>query len=355
MVQVGYWKTADEAAKLSQYFLTPGMVDEHIKMGNPAGLIPSIRAGNMGLGVLWNRSKIDNSTLASDIAVQGLGKIRVLKTGMEIDQMTATLKACNVSVPLDKFTNSIWKTVNDYEEDEFKNCQDGLLKKLGDKVIYDNETYNSIQMAGLHEIAARNYTSVAANQLIDIDGGETAFSIANLRKLRREMKYGVDHFLVPTWFPDYLGAAYQEHGFAALASGTAGTFGQISFTTNEIGMRVYSFDGIPLIPSDYMCAEQANTGVGSNARAKNTSGTAQYSLFGVKRGIGGIGQVSPGLRLLFGNVPDERDFFTFEYFDKSETIVDTKLMGLTTYTQHIPGSKYSVGRIFDFTMAAITA
>jgi hypothetical protein len=358
MTLVGYWNSEAEAAKLSQYFLVPGIVEENVKIGNPVSLIPAIRAGAMGLGVQWNRSKTDPSTLASDIDVSGLAKQRVLKSGIEYDQMTTTLKACNISVSLDKFNASIWKTENDYKETEYQGCQAGLLSKLGDKIIYDNETYTTKQMAGLHEIAARNYTATAANQELDIDAGEAALSIAKWRLLRRSMLYGVDFFLVPTWLPDYIGAMLQEYGSTQFKYDTAGGMGWFSWTPNQFGQRVYTFDGIPLIPSTFMCKEQANTGMSTtsgNARAKYSSGTAQYSLFGVKKGEGDIGKASPGLRLLFGNVPNMVDFFTFEHFDKSETLVDTELMGLTTYTQHIPGSKYCVGRIFDFTMAALTA
>lgn len=358
MTLVGYWNSEAEAQKLSQYFKIPGMVEENVKLGNPLALIPAIRAAETGIGVQWLRSKTDPTTLVSDIDVNGLGKQRVLKAGIEYTVMTTTLKACNVSVPLDKFVNTIWKTINDYEETEFQGCQAGILGKLGDKIIYDNETYTTKQMAGLHEIAARNYTATAANQELDIDMGETALSIAKWRLLRRSMLYGVDFFLVPTWLPDYLGAMMQEGGSASLATASAGAMGLFSWTPNQFGQRVYLFDGIPIVPSTFMQAEQANTGMSTtsgNARAKYSSGTKMYSLFGVKRGQGEVQTVSPGLRLLFGNVPDVRDFFTFEYFEKSETLIDTKLMGLTAYTQHIPGSKYCVGRIFDFTMAALTA
>ena len=97
-------------------------------------------------------------------------------------------------------------------------------------------------------------------------------------------------------------AAYQERGFLYTVSGTTQTQGSLAFLTmgyNEIGKRVLFWDGIPIIRTDYLVAEQANTGTGASAdaRALNTSGDNQYTIFGIRKG--NVMNMEPGVTFAY--------------------------------------------------------
>lgn len=346
----GHWLNIAEAEKLTQSTLLPGVVDEDIKRGNPYALLPLVQANHTGTSIKWLRS---NVTCQGDIVNISRGTTRTWTESVTYAAQEAILRGCNISRTLDKYIPSIYGTFNDYEEVVFKEMQDAMKKEIGDKVFYDDFTYDasSMQMDGLHAIAAESY-----GQVWDIDAAETALSLNSWRILLDEMKQGVDFWLAPFFVPRRLSAAREEKGFVGLATATAGNLGYITQMPNQWGEPQMFFGGKPIISSDFLVAEQVNTGLGSDARAKYTSGTKQYSIFGIKLGSKGLGEVDPGLRLAFGRMEDDDqvDFMSLEYFKQLETLVNTKGMSLTAFTALLPGSAMCVGRIFDFTDAAIT-
>ena len=120
---------------------------------------------------------------------------------------------------------------------------------------------------------------------------------------------------------------------------------------NEVGKRVLYFDGVPIVRSDYMVGEGANTGVGSDARTK--TGSTYYSLFGLK--FGRVHLQEPGCCLAFGGEGrKEGEIFRLEHFDKLEDY-DASGQRLIAYCNLAIGSSMGIGRIYDITDAAITA
>ena len=344
----GHFENFVEAMKATQPTLVKGYVDDNQKRGNIIDTLATVTGDGTGEQIDWLRKTTDTST---DVKDSGKGTTTVLTEGATFDKQTAYLKQCYKFEALDKFYKSIHKTMNDYEEIQYQSMVNDMLVKLGDKVIYDDITYgSSLQMDGLHALAA-----VSAGEDWDVDAAETALSLANLRALRDEMRHGLDFWFVPYWFPTYLSAAFQEKGLAGLATGTAGTMGNVQWNVNQLGQRILTWDNVPLIPSDYLVAEQANTGAGSNARAKYSSGTSMYSLFGIKQRTNGIDTADPGLALCVGTIENDgvEKMIQLEYFDKLEDKI-AKALRTSVNSCLINGSKYSICRMFDFTKAAIT-
>ena len=342
----GHWLNLDEAKKLSQYFQVPGVVDENIKLGNPFTLLALASLNHTGTSFKWLKRTTDASADVVNIAPTGKTS-RVWTDSMTYSLKEAELRGCNLSRLLNKFEATVYGTFNDYEKITADEIDIAMMNALGDKIIYDDETYGNqsvLEMDGLHARAAEN----GGTDLL-IDNAESYLSIGNLRKLIDAMKAGVDFILVPPFLPRRLSALLQEKGATGLAYNVAGALGSFSWTVNDFGKKIAMFDGIPLIPSDFLVAEQVNTGyLGTIKRAKYSSGTKEYSLFAIKKGRPDVQQPDPGCKLVYGNVDNQADFSNLEYFDKLEQYVNTKGMSKTAYTQVINGSKFAVGAIVDF-------
>jgi len=125
----------------------------------------------------------------------------------------------------------------------------------------------------------------------------------------------------------------------------------ISYGFNEVGRRIMYFDGVPLIPSDYMVSENNGVGDGSDLRAKYTTGTKTYSMFFIK--FGDIFNHEPGLSMGFGDPEMGQNLYTLTPFDKLEDY-DARGFRLTTYVAPLLGSSLCLGRIFDIQDLAVT-
>ena len=336
----GYYSTLAEVLKATTPTLIPGAVDENKKRGNPVEVLPFVQANHTGEYIRWLRK---GTTLEDSVANIGIGGQTVFSEAATFSAQTATLRICYLMCKLDKYDNAIWQTVNDYEDAMAEGMMEDVTKVLGTKIIYDDYTYdaNSLQMDGLHAWAATNW-----GEAWDIDGGETALALEDLRILKDEMKHGIDCFLMPFCLARQIDRVYRELGIAAMKADTAGALGLISYGPGSEGGRTTFFDEVPIIRSDYMIAEEGDTGQGSNKRAAHTTGTAQYSVFGLKMGQGLLTKGDPGVKVAFGKTEADGEFFNVEYFDRLENYIG-KAMRVAAYNQMIVGSKYAIGRVVD--------
>jgi len=343
----GHWDTLAELKKTTVSTLVPGSVEEDVKNGNPLELLPLVQANHTGKSIKWLRESV---TAEDDVATIGRGGQTGITESITYTEKERELRTRYLYRKLDKFTPGIYDNVNEYEEMVLDEMMRSIKKALGDGLIYDDYTYdsNSLQMDGLHAIAAESY-----GENWDIDMGETALSLKTWRNLYDEMKHGVDFWLAPYEIAAWVDAAFQYKGLAGLATATAGTMGMISWGVNQVGEPVTYFAGKPIIRSHFLVAEQANTGLGSDARAKYSSGTRMYSIFGIKLGTGSLKQADPGLKLAFGMTEQDGQFFNLEYFDKHPDYI-AKAFRLSSNTNLLAGSAMCVGRIFDITNAAVT-
>ncbi|KKM22825.1 hypothetical protein LCGC14_1621390 [marine sediment metagenome] len=347
----GYYNNLTEVLKLTSETLIPGVVDENFKRGNPVDLLPFVQANHTGAKMRWVRELTD---LEDSVANISQGGSTVFSEGATLESQEAILRICYLMTKLDKYDNAIWQTVNDYERETLEGNMRSITKKLGKKIIYDDFTYDGtgLTMDGLHAWAATNF-----GEAWDIDEGEGALALENMRVLSDELIQGFDYWLMPFALARRIDAAYREVGVTALKADTAGALGLISYGLDQAGGRTLTFDNKPIIRSDFLVAEQVNTGQGTtsgDARAKYSSGTKMYSIFAIKNGMTTLGQIDPGIKVAFGKTESDGEFFNLEHFDKLEGYIGTA-MRLAAYTNLIVGSKYGIGRITDITNAAVTA
>ena len=344
----GYYANLAEVIKATTPTLIPGVVDENYKRGNPVDVLGFVQANHSGEKIRWLRQA---TTLEDSVADIGPGGATVFSEGATFSAQEAVLRICYLMTKLDKYDNAIWQTVNDYEALMLEGNMVDTVKKLGDKLVYDDYTYDGtgLSMDGLHAWAATN-----AGEDWDIDEGNGALALENMRIISDELKHGFDFWLMPFAIARQIDRVYKELGLASLASATAGALGLIGYGESAVGGRTLMFDQKPIIRSDFMLAEQVNTGFGSDARAKYTSGTKYYSIFAIKQGATTLGSIDPGVKVAFGKTESDGQFFNLEYFDKLEGYIG-RAMRLAAYTNVIVGSKWGIGRIADITNAAPTA
>ena len=351
----GYWDSLEECAKATQSTLIPGVVEEDILKNPPLASVPVQQATGTGTSIKWLRQGTLDIASVADFDI---GEELLWTKGGNYTPVETSLKRCYKAIKLDNFVQEIHKTVNNYEEMAMGECENLVMRKLNMKYLYDDAVYGSAkQFNGLHALAALNDTGAAADGILDIDNGEAGFSLWNLRTAIDNMKYGVDEILMPTIIFRYFCQAYEERGFAALATGTAGNLSLITRDAAEIGKPItYRFNGVKITPTDFLLPEQVNTGRGTTLRALWSSGTVGYSVFLLKYGsiLAPSGpKKNPGMSLGFGNTKGMGDFFKLDVFDKLPNY-DAKGIRLINYSAPLLGSKLCLTRIHDITAAAIT-
>lgn len=344
---IGHWNSLTEAQRLTESQLIPGVIEEDIKRNNLLDRLPVAQA--RGKTIKWNR---EVSSLEADVKNIDIGEQLAWSASVTYDPQEVALKRCYVQRVLDNFLPDVYGTINNYEAQMLWEMKKGIVRKLGDKIIYDDLTYGADttkEFDGLHAMAA-----VQTGTSLDIDNAEAGLSLDNLRKMIDAMKHGCDILLFPFEIARRMDEVYQEKGMYA-ASGTVypgGLIGAITVGWDEIGKRVMFFDGIPIVRTDYLVAENQNVGDGSNLRAKYSADDKQYSVFGVK--FGDVFNGEPGLMLGFGNTQMLGQFYKLVMFDELEDY-DAGGIRLVNYSALLLGSKLSLGRIFDIEDLAVTA
>ena len=343
MAIVGHWSSLSEAQKLVQDVLLAGVVEEIIEEGQLLSMLPVFSID--GKTVKYNRESSLPSAAFYDIGEQLVWTADVNYTA----QVTAELKRVARQDVLDKFMAQTYKNPNDYRSIVISELRKGCMRTIEDKILYgDSVNVSAKEFDGLHYLVA------AQTGDLNIDEGEGPLSLMNIRKMLDAMKISAvgkakTILLMPKEIARRIDAYVQEAGLASWVGPAS-----IVFAPNELGQRVTWFDGIPIIRSDYLVAEQVNTGLTqATARAKYSSGTKQYSIFCVRFGQILEGGVSMG----FGGEDGgggAGDFFRMEFFDKLEDY-DAEGIRLVAYCCLALGATLSLARIADVTDAAVTA
>lgn len=340
----GHWKNLAEAQKLSQERKVAGVIQENIKRGGLMELLPVMQQS--GTELQWLREAVvGTSTRAS------VGDQLAWSDEFTYDKITESLVIRYKQTPLDNYVRDVYGTFNNYASIQLMEDRKAIIQGINDDLIYGdpaNGPATTQEPRGLHYLGYLYGEGLdRPTNEIDIDEAEAGLSLANLRQIERGMQYGIDFWLFPPVILDRLSAYVQEAGLST------NTFGGINFTLDELGRKVTKWNGTPIISSDYLVAEQANTGVGSNARAKNTSGTENFSVFAIKTGQ--VVRKEPGLTFAFGGQgasPGEplmtRFFPTLEDYDASG-------VRNTVYYNLADGSSMAIGRIYDITDVAVVA
>ena len=344
---VGHWDNLAEAQKLTQSELQAGIVETVIEAG---GLISTLPVRQIsGQSYLYNRE--DDWTASDGASFFAIRELIPWSSDMTYTQVSVALKRIARQDPIDNFIANTYNNINDYRAIMIRGLAKRLTRFLEHKIIYGDVTYTGSQeFDGLHALAQE----IGGDN--DVDGAETAPSFAVLRTMLDTLKIdentigrnGVE-ILMARPLARRLSASVQEAGM--IRTSVTHSLGQISFSVNDLGARVMSFDGVPIRVTDYLVAEQANTGAGSDARTVYASGTKQYSILVVRRGAIEDG----GLTMLMGTPPGTSagEFFGRTSFDKLENF-DSGGERLVAYPSLALGAKNSLGRIYDLTDAAWT-
>ena len=336
----GYWLNLAEAQRLTQAHLIPGVVEENIRRGGILARLPL--AQFMGTEMQWRRELTERE--GRHVAIGGQ---LTWTNNITYTPKSAELKIIYDQTPLDAFVESVYGTHNNYEAIMHNGLRKGIIRRAEDQMIYGDLTFGTNQFDGLHAWAEDgNPTSDADTTNID-EGG--ALSLANMRALEDEMKYGVDFWLFPYQIARRLDAFYGEVGSVVSNRSIIGSY---LWDKNDIGMRVPWWNGVEIVRSDYMVAEQAGTGEGSDAKAVFTSGTREYTIFAVK--MGQIMESEGGITMGFGGDGHEAgEIFKTVFFPQLEDFNASGLR-LVSYLSLAAGSSMAVGRIHGITDAAVT-
>jgi len=346
----GHWTTLAEAQKLTQSTLIPGVIETDIKRNNPLDRMPVAQAANSGKSIKWVREKTILEDMVADVARGGL---LAWSEDVEYDEVETELRTQYIQRKLDHFIRDIYGNFNNYRAQVLLEMEKGLKRKIGDKIIYSDLHYGGVlQFDGFHALAAENSLTSGLN----IDGGGSPLSLEDFRTLSDSMLAGIDEIWLPFCILRRIEAAYEEAGFSNLKAADAGALSLISRGISDIGKRIMFWNGIPLVPTDYLLAEEENTGetdVIGEARTKYTTvGNKNYSVFGLK--YGNVMERDPGVCLAYGGTEGAGDFYKLVPFPELENY-DGEGMRVVSYNAVLQGAKVTVGRIFDVSDERVTA
>ena len=353
----GHWANLAAAQKLTQSMKIPGVFEEDIKRNNPIDRVTVGQAANSGLKIEWLREQPAAVTaIEAAVADIDIGDQLAWTEDVDYDEKEMTLRRCYIQRKLDKFLPGIYGTYNNYEARSLLEAEKGLKRKLGARIVYADNTYTSAkQFDGLHALAYEHgtpYTAGSAYDQKNIDNGDAGLSLIFLRTMMDAMLHGVDELWAPYEVIRRMDAAYQERGFLQAAANTT-SMAFISMGYNELGKRVLFWDGAPLIRTDYLVAEDDDTGTGADgaARALYASGDKVYSMFAIKHG--NVLNQEPGLTFAYGGTEGMGDLYKLVRFPELEDY-DAGGLRLVNYGALLLGSSLCLGRIFDIQDAAIT-
>ena len=348
MPPVGHWANLQEAEKLTQSRLISGLVTEYIRRGGVLTLTsPGIPVAQFnGLSVKWNR---ENDVPAASF-VESIGAQLAWQSGQDFIQLEKALKSMYIQTYLDNYIPEIYTTVNDYRATQLLADSRAMIELIEDSMIYGHEATSpgNLEFDGFHTIASR-YQENYDGESLDFDMEEAALSLATLRELEDVMRHGIDYLIMAKPLARRFDAYVQEAGIQNNAS----TLGTISFGTNELGRRITMWNDVPILRSDWMVGEKANTGTSaSSRREKAGSGdTKMYSILAVK--FGNVYETQPGLTLAWGNNGGSTGrLWKTVLFDKLEDY-DAEGIRLISHMSVLDGSTMAIGRIRDIADARL--
>jgi len=351
----GHWKNLVEAQKLTQSLKVPGVFEEDIKRNNPLDRIPVAQAARSGRRIEWLR---ENTTTEGAVTEIDIGEQLSWGEDIEYTEVNSELKRVYIQRKLDHFIENIYGTYNNYKARKLLECEKGLKRRLGARLIYADTTYTSAkQFDGYHALAAEHgtpwpKTGGTTEDKKNIDGNDIGLSLGDLRMLVDEMKHGVDDLLMPFEIVRRIDAAYQEKGFAGLAYNVAGSLGFLAMGYNELGKRVLFWDGVGIIRTDYLVAEESATGTGASSDARALySSDKTYSIFALK--YGNVMEQDPGICFAYGGTGGAGDLYKLVIFPELEDY-DAGGIRLVNYGTVLLGSTLCLGRVFDVDDVAIT-
>lgn len=342
--QIHHWNSLEEAEKLTQTTLIPGVVEVDIRRNPILGLNMPV-AWTPGKTIKWVKEDPNNNMVGQTAPVDIGGQL-TWSSNVKYTVEEVTMTRRYVQRLLDNFIPDVYGTINNYEAIVMAEMQKGIFIDLNDLILYGDKDFNAGEFDGIHAWAATQTVDAGLNQ----DGNDTGLNLSKLRTMNTNMKLGVDVWYFPFPISDRLALAYLD-GLGGETTGALTARGQLSYvsmTINDLGKRVMAYDSVPIVPTDYLVAEESDTGRdGTTARGKNADAEtpdSTFSIFGLK--FGNIYQGNPGLMYGFGATDMAGQLYRTVLFETLEDY-DAKGIRFVSYGTTLLGSKFGLCRMFD--------
>lgn len=300
MAIVGYFQSLAEAAKLVQSQLLAGVAEEIYKEGELLNKLPVTTCDSYS--VKYNRE----STIPQAAFSDPNGKVDWHNDTKYATQVEVFLRQVDYAHVLNRQQMDTWKNPNDYRTQVMKEVRKGLQHTVEDKLIYGKNATNGFEPDGLDVLvsATGGHTFAGGYQDYDMGGGNAPVTVAKMRDLVDYCKPSSDKnklILMTRPLRSLLSAAEFEVGVSANA------MARISMQKNEFGVITEYFGSVPILVSDFLTAENDNTG------GKASSGNL-VSVYCLR--FGDI--IDGGLSLILGGGTGGTDFFRMKEFDALE-------------------------------------
>lgn len=324
MPVIGTFDSLAEAAKLTQSKLLSGIVQEVYNIG---ALWPKLPVAQLdGYSLQYNREVLPSEGHFVGIAEEISSDADVAYTQVEV-----FLKRYIKQYDLDNFIKKTWTNINDPEAQAIQIVTKGITEGLESQLIYSSNSSDTNAFNGLHAL-------VPSAQMIHQGSGSTgaALSLANLDKLKDLVRPQPDFYVM------------NRNMWRRLSQmGRGGTTSfpiveqEVTDPQTGIGKRITFYDGVPIIPSDYITMTET---IATSAYSAKTGG-ATTSIFAVR-----LGQIlEGGLCMLMGN-PLMEPVRIENLEDK-----DASRYRLITYAAPALGSSKAIGVIDGITDVAVVA
>ncbi len=292
MAIVGHFKDLGEAQKLIQSELLAGVVQEIYEEGQLLQKLPVMTIDSRS--IIYNRESALPSASFFDIHEQIPWVADVAYT----DQVQVWLKRVARQDILDKFMMKTYKSPNDYRSIILSGLRKGCMRTIESELIYGvGATEAAKGFDGINALVMAN-----TGQLIDEGGNAAGLELISLLNLIDLVKPRPLFLLMTRKMRNKL----TEYLF--LKGGTGTGLAYISITKDEFGKPVESFNGIPILVSDYL-----NDNVVDNTGVKGGSDNLTC-IYAIR-----LGQIEDGgLCLCTGGDTGGVDFFNMVELDNLE-------------------------------------
>lgn len=190
--------------------------------------------------------------------------------------VTANLKIMGGDSDLDKFLERTLSNVNNQRAIDLAGKLKAMVRKANDQNVYGDEDNDAKEWDGLHDFLQSN-----TGQVVEQGSGSSpaALNITNLRAMSRKVLGGpISAYLLSRTLVDGLTAYYENSMNAAM------------LTLDLFGMKVRTWDGVPLFGTDYLVDTETISG-GSFSVKTGSTGT---SIFAVRFGMDGLHGIQNG-------------------------------------------------------------
>ena len=362
---IGHWANLAEAQKLTQSVLQSGIVETVIENNQLLPLLP-VKQLN-GKSLQWNRELDWNPEDGGDF--YGLGDQLI----WHADQSYAPQKEANTKILArqdrdDTYVSNTYSNINDMDAERIRNITKKFARKAEHTLFYGDTKDTALAFNGLHRLNIDEASAVTAAAAdvddTNIDNGEAnGLSLHTLRVAMAAAKIDIlgpanCMILMPRELKIRFNSAWQEGGF--LKDGITVSPMTINIGMEQIGTPTLFFDGVPLIATPYLRAEEANSGTSTSSRKLYSSpGNKVYSIFLIR-----LGPIEDGgLEMLYGD-PAVRGssnlandvFAGIQHYRFDQ--LENHLGGgdrVWAFLAPILGAAHSLVRIYDIRDLAITA